>query len=268
MFNIDIFEEVLNRQIRAGKLSKKTATYYIARLKTLNEKCGNDNVKPAAIEAAINELCKANNQGLKYIAAIKKYESEVLGSQRIILFGESLSRLQVKYKADNSGKEISLEEGTYLKKINRLGNERLKLAYRLEHKSGLRISEIAALDKKRDILFGDDKSITVIVRNGKGGKSRTVNVMEDEYLYDRLKAHIERLGEGEAPFYSESYLKKKAGEYGIQTHDLRRVNARQRFRGEIVEGSTMRGAKRAVGRELGHESVKVTSMYLGRGDTV
>lgn len=263
MFNIEVFQEILNTQVRKNKLSKKTALYYIACLKNINNKCGTEDLKPSHIESAINEICKNNNQGLKYLAAIKKYEREVLGASKIMLYGESLSRLHMKYKIQNSGKEISLPEGTYLRKINRLENERLKLAFRLEHKSGLRISEIAALDKKKDLVFNEDKTITVIVRNGKGRKERNVNVMKDEYLYERLKAHIEGLGSEEALFYSESYLKKKAGEYGIPTHDLRRVNSRQRYRQEVEDGHTKREAKRAVGKELGHNSPRMTNLYLG-----
>ena len=262
MFNMDIIQDALNKKVKAGKLSPRTATDYINCLTHLNERLGNK-VSPTEIESAFYELCKDNVQGHKYLAAVRRYEMEVLGAEGLLLFGEPLSRLYTRYGEHKLGKELAHSEDTYFRKVSRLNNERLKLAFRLQYRSGLRIVEIAALDKK-DIIFGDAGKITLIVRKGKGRKSREVDVVDDQYLYARLKAHIKSLGEEEVPFYSESYLKKKANEHGIRTHDLRRINSRERFRNELQEGSGKRAARRAVGRQLGHENPATTNLYLGR----
>lgn len=263
MFNITIAKEVFKKDVQCGKLSFQTAEYYINCLEHLNEKL-NEKPSPSMIEKAFYDLCSNNIQGHKYLAAVRKYEKEVLGSERLLLFGEPLIRLYKRYGDNKLGKELAHSEDTYFRKINRLNNEKLKLAFRLQYRSGLRIGEIAELDKDRDIIFDDIGKITLRVRLGKGRKSRTVEVVDDPYLYSRLKAHIEGLNEGEAIFYSESYLKKKAFEYGIRTHDLRRINSRQRFRSKIEEGSTKRAARRAVGSQLGHDDPATTSIYLGR----
>lgn len=262
MFNISIAREVFKKDVQRGKLSPQTAEYYVNCLEHLNDKLG-DKASPSMIENAFYDLCSNNIQGHKYLAAVRRYEKEVLGSERLLLFGEPLTRLYKRYGDHKLGKELAFSEDTYFRKINRLNNEKLKLAYRLEYRSGLRIGEIAALDKDEDIIFDGAGKITLRVRLGKGRKSRTVDVVDDPYLYERLKVYIEGLDEGEALFYSESYLKKKAYEYGIKTHDLRRINSRQRFRSEIKEGSTKRAARRAVGRQLGHENPATTSIYLG-----
>ncbi|MDD4564946.1 MAG: integrase [Eubacteriales bacterium] len=262
MFNIDIIQDALKKAVQKGDLSDKTARDYINCLIHLNERL-HTRASPKELEAAICDLCKYSVQGHKYISAVRRYEKEVFGSEDLLLFGEPLSRLYNRYGKHKLGKELAHSEETYFRKLNRLNNERLKLAFRLEYRSGLRISEIAALDKDNDILFDPAGKITLIVRKGKGGKRRKVDVINDPYLYLNLKAHIDGLGEGEAPFYSESYLKKKANEHGIRTHDLRRINSRDRFRNELREGSGKRAARRAVGRQLGHETPVVTSLYLG-----
>jgi integrase len=263
MFNITVAREVFKKNVQSGKLSPQTAEYYVNCLEHLNEKLG-DKASPSMIEKAFYDLCSNNIQGHKYLAAVRRYEKEVLGSERLLLFGEPLTRLYKRYGDQKVGTELAHSEDTYFRKINRLNNEKLKLALRLQYRSGLRVGEIAALDKDKDIIFDDTGKITLRVKLGKGRKSRKVDVVDDPYLYDRLKVHIEGLGEGEAPFYSESYLKKKAYEHGIKTHDLRRINSRQRFRCEVEEGSTKRAARRAVGRQLGHENPATTSIYLGR----
>lgn len=263
MFNLEIMQDTLNRHTQSGKLSPRTAIDYINCLSHLNEELGNK-VSPTDIEKAFNKLCTDNMQGHKYLAAVRRYEKEILGSEGLLLFGEPLSRLYKRYGEHKLGKELAHSEKTYFRKVNRLNNERLKLAFRLEYRSGLRIGEIAALDKDNDILFDNAGKITLIVREGKGRKSRKVDVVDDPYLYSRLKTHLEGLEEGEKLFYSESYLKKKANEHGIKTHDLRRINSRERFRNELKEGSGKRAARRAVGRQLGHEIPATTSLYLGR----
>ena len=261
MFNIDVIQDALEKKVQKGNISGRTNRDYINCLNHLNVRLKNK-ATPAELEAAIYELCKESVQGHKYIAAIRRYEKEVLGAEELLLFGEPLFRLYQRYGKPKLGKELAHSEDTYFRKVNRLGNERLKLAFRLQYRSGLRISEIAALGIK-DVRFEDGGRITLHVRCGKGRKSREVNVIEDRYLYERLKAHVESLGCEEPLFYSESYLKKKAVEHAIKTHDLRRVNSRDRFRRELQTGNGKRQARRSVSQQLGHEDPATTNLYLG-----
>lgn len=262
MFNIDLFRQCLELQVKDKKLSLRTMKYYLFCLENINGRCKSSDFKAEDLEMAISDLCRQNNQISKYLAAVKKYEREMLGAPKLLLYGECLSRLYGNCSI-KPGKELVLPEATYIKKINRLNNERLKLALRLQHSSGLRISEIAALQES-DIFFKEEHVLSLIVRNGKGKKSRTVNVEGDTYLYDRLKAHIENIQKGEMIFYSRSYLIKKTREHDMQTHDLRRINARQRLRREESAGSSIRKAKREVADQLGHKDIKTTNIYLGR----
>jgi len=261
IFDIELFEEKLAKQVQQKKMSGKTKDYYIACAEEINKRCSGPHGGDVA--KAIDDICAGNKQGAKYIATVKKYERDVLDSPKALLFGKSLTDLRERYKLPEPGIEIKLPETTYLKKINRLKNERIKLALRLQYKSGLRIGEIAALDKD-DIRFNpENKSIALTVRSGKGRKSRTVDVIHDEYLFHRLQAHFETLQDGEKIFYSESYLKKKAGELGIPTHDLRRINSRERFREQRGTGAGRRAARKEVQHQLGHEKPKITNAYLG-----
>lgn len=262
MFDINTAKKAFKKSEKRGKLSDQTSEYYINCLEHLNEKLS-DNASPGAIEKAFQEICENNAQGHKYLAAVRRYEKEVLGSERQLLYGEPLARIYSRYGDNKVGKELAHSEDTYFRKINRLNNEKLKLAFRLQYRSGLRIGEIAALDRSRDIVFGDDGTIKLTVRSGKGSKPRTVNVTDDEYLHNRLKSHIESLTANEDLFYSESYLLKKANEHGIRTHDLRRINSRQRFRKELAGGNSKRTARKEVGRQLGHANPATTNIYLG-----
>lgn len=259
IFDIDLFNQKLSVQVKNNKITEETKTYYMACLDAINKKT----VGTEDVAKAIDEICKGSKQGEKYISAVKKYERDVLDAPKSILFGTKLLELRQKHKLPSIGIEIKMNEATYLKKINRLNNERLKLALRLQHKSGLRISEIASLSRE-DIIFDENNEIRVLVRNGKGGKARAVDVNHDEWLFRRLQMHLEPFAEAEKVFYSSSYLKKKATALGIPTHDLRRINSRERFRNQRGTGESRRSARREVQKQLGHESPKTTNAYLGK----
>lgn len=169
-------------------------------------------------------------------------------------------------------KPVDLNDDSIKRKINAIRNEKLKLGLRLQLKSGLRVKEIAELQKE-DITFNDDGSIHLHVRYGKKErkkdekeskiKPRDVNVRSDEWLYDRLKKFVENADDGNL-FYSRDYIKHKAMEYGIQTHDLRRINAQERLNDLKKEGLERMKAKEQVGEELGHSDIKFTNIYLNR----
>lgn len=169
-------------------------------------------------------------------------------------------------------KPVDLNDDSIKRKINAIRNEKLKLGLRLQIKSGLRVKEISELQKE-DIVFNDDGTIKLYVRYGKREKKksdseskikpREVNVRSDKWLYDRLKKFVESSKDGNI-FYSSDYIKHKAMEYGIQTHDLRRINAQERYNDLRNQGFERMKAKEEVGKELGHSDVKFTNIYLNR----
>lgn len=258
MFDIEVYTDLLNQQVRAQKLSKLTAKEYIASLHRINDRLTNG----GSVAEAIDQLCNGSQQGSKYIAAVKKYERDVLDSPKSILYGQELISLRNRHKQAPIGREPVLSEETYLRKINGLRNEPLKLALRLQVKSGLRISEIGAL-RKEDIKL-ENEGIELYVRCGKGRKSRRVTAIKDRYLEEHLKLFLEGKTGGQMLFYSANYLKKKANELGIPTHDLRRINSRMRYREQRGNGACRRDARRVVQRELGHENAMTTNAYLGK----
>lgn len=260
--NFDEYKKILKKQVRDGTLTEKTARSYLSCMEKLceelKEKDGcND------IAQAIKTLGNGNEQIPKYIAAVKKYERDVLDTPKALLYGEQLIELrQIKQKP--IGRTLSLEEKTYLHKINALHNQRLKLALRIQVASGLRIFEVANL-LPADFEFQTAGKISITVREGKGGKMRKVDC-EDAWLSENLKKYIAAWDKNETVlFYKESYLKKKAGELGILTHDLRRLNAKQRYREKKEEGESHREARRAVQKQLGHAQAKITDAYIGSG---
>lgn len=264
MFQLEIFRETLDEQVQRRELSPRTRDDYMANLRRLEEICGEGEQEDSfaeILEKSILDICKDSKQIPKYIAAVKKYERDVLGSSNLLLYGQSLANLRTAKPTVKMGKPLSHSESTYAHKINGLKNEKLKLAFRLQKQSGLRVAEIAKLHK-HDLIFSEANKMEIIVREGKGGKRRIVHLV-DAYLFENLQKFIEQKSEEEKLFYSASYLKKKAWEYGMQTHDLRRINSRQRFREKREGGASRRQARRIVAQELGHDDVAVTNLYLG-----
>jgi integrase len=104
--------------------------------------------------------------------------------------------------------------------INHLKNKRLKLGYRLQIISGLRVAELADLEPE-DISIKDNKQICIRVKSGKGGNERHIVCFEDEWVLDNILEIEPR--KNNKLFYSESYLKNSANRLGFHTHDLRKV---------------------------------------------
>lgn len=107
--------------------------------------------------------------------------------------------------------------------INNCRNKKHKYPFRLSILSGLRIEELADLEK-RDLTFLDDGRIRIHVRHGKGDKERIVTtIMKDKYLYDNLKEFLENKTDGDRVFYSKKYLHRIAKKHNFSNHDLRKA---------------------------------------------
>lgn len=161
-----------------------------------------------------------------------------------------------------------IDDDSIRRKINALRNLKLKLALRLQLQSGLRVKELAEL-RKEDLTFNEDGTIELYVRKGKGDKEnkekpRNVKVREDKYLFEKLKELTQKDPGGNRLFFTEYYIRHKAAEYGIETHDLRRINAQERVNDFIKQGLKRKEAKEIVKNELGHTNIKMTNIYLNR----
>lgn len=263
MYNIDLtaYRSALEKMVMRKEITQDTANTYYSCMKVINDCC--EKIDPKTLKAFLSQKLKNRKQFMKYVAAIRKYEDKVLKHSKGMLFGEPEVELFKHFKLkgmSSSNVEMKLSEETMVKKINGLRNRKLKYALRLQLKSGLRVSEVSKL-KKEDLIFQDGK-IEIHVRDGKGRKARDVHALEDQYLYEKLPEYIEE-SKDDRLFYSRDYLRIKAAEYGIATHDLRRANAKARLETEMGQGKTRVEAKKVVQRELGHELPRVTDLYIG-----
>lgn len=262
--DIHRFEKELNRLIKAGKITKDTAASYRSCIKNINDNCAD--VAGESIMSYFVGNLKSNDAFRKYLAAIRKYEDTVMKESKGILFGEPEIKLFSHFKGISpKGKnELKHHPTTLKRKINGLKNKKLKYALRLQLMSGLRVKEISELEPE-DFTFKEGK-IIIDVKSGKGQKQRKVEVIEDKYLYSELVPYIESYlkdGRKGRLFYSRSYLRKKAGEIDIRTHDLRRVNSQERVCIAIEkDGMSRAEAEKIAQRELGHEKIKTTRIYL------
>ncbi len=258
-FEIDKFRRILNDMENRKEITKDTVNTYISCIRVLDKNC--KDIKPNSIKDFLQVHLKTKEGFYKYLAAIRMYEDKVLNKPRAVLYGEPETILyrRFKNKINTDDKIVDLSIDTINRKINALRNKKLKYALRLQLKSGLRISEISKLEKD-DISFEDGKMF-ITVKEGKGRKYRFVEVLEDNYLYENLQGYIEKCPDKKL-FYSRDYLRYKSREIGIETHDLRRVNARQRLEYEMAKGKTRLDAKEIVKEQLGQEKIRITNIYL------
>jgi integrase len=170
------------------------------------------------------DLDKFKNKSKNYLNqtknAIKHYHrmKDNFYHQDTILFSKLEKRANKKPKE----KEDPLQLKKVNLRINAIRDKRKKLAFRLQQISGLRISEIASLEKN-DINFCDDDRLIINV-NGKGNKQRELKTLKDKYVYEGIKELQERKGK---LFYSARTLQAQAEKLDFHTHDLRKVFAQQ-----------------------------------------
>jgi integrase len=90
-----------------------------------------------------------------------------------------------------------------------------------------------------------------------------VNVLHDEYLYGKLMEYVKGYEDEDLIFSDRDTIRHQYAEYGIKSHDLRRLNAKRRLRLEMEEkGKTKSAARKVVQMELGHASGSTTNIYL------
>jgi integrase len=249
------------KQYLYENLKKNTAkTYYSAVNKVFRDIRFND-LSQIPDHLILGEVRKLGNKnqvsaaknGLKHL---KKYD----GSLNLPT-NEAFSEIS-KHKRNyvkSKGKKVDFD--LMQRKVNAIRNKKLKLAFRLASISGLRVSELADLETG-DLKFSEDGNITVSVRNGKGSKSGQVECLKDKYVCEQLKEYCNSQEDNNPLFYSESYMREKAGKMGIEMHDFRRAFAVLKKMDCMDHGYTAYEANSEVQEGLRHERFSTTKRYL------
>ncbi len=160
----------------------------------------------------------------------------------------------VKLRENDEGKELK----KIMKKINVLRDKKLKLGYRLMLMSGLRVFELAELNKK-DIEI-TDAGIKIKILDGKGGKSATINCLRDKYLEKSLSEYLQSINE-EKVFYSKKHMMNRALESGFECHDLRRAFSKLVYNEKKEEVGAYK-ANIEVQKVMRHTKLSTTKIYL------
>ena len=255
----DILHEY--KQYLYDTLNKNTAkTYYSAVNKVLQDLRFNSlsQIPESLIIKRVQHLGSKNlvsaaKNGLKHLY---KFDDE-LNLPKDEAFSD-ISKHKRNY-VKSKGKRIDFDKTQ--RKVNSIRNKKLKLAFRLASISGLRVSELADLEA-RDLKFNDDGKVIVSVRNGKGGKSGQVECLKDKYVYEQLKEYCNSQEENKKLFYSESYMRERAGKLGLEMHDFRRAFATLKKMDCIDKGYSSYEVNAKVQEGLRHERFSTTKRYL------
>ena len=247
----------------------------------LNKKELRDNTKRCYLSSFKRFMRKnresKNNDVLNNLKSIKnKTElSQVINSIRLIqdnnkninIIPENSLKEIIKNKSKNRHKSYEpYELSDKLRRINRIRDEKHRLAYRLMIVSGLRVFEVEALIKE-DIEI-EDNDIFVTVRDGKGGKYGEVKCLEDKYLAKKLKEFLKYKSNDEKLFYSKRTMQAKAQELGFKCHDLRRAYAKlvkKELMEELVEVNEDEKEKiieEEIKAALRHSKFETSKKYL------
>ena len=240
--------------------NKNTAnTYYFAVDKLFKGLQFNElsEISPTQIEQLLsqtrtkNRLSAAKN-GLKHL---KAFDSNLNLPKDDFFAKTSANKRNYSVKPPKT-----LNHDTICRKVNAIRDPKLKTAYRLMMKSGLRVSECAELTKRDIQLDGD--TVKIDVRHGKGGSNDVVECMNDPWLAGKLSELTGGLNDDDKPFYAAQTMKNYAAERGLECHDFRRVAANT-FRDERRSGGEATAdANESTQGFLRHTRYSVTKRYL------
>lgn len=245
LFNITKLKESLNEAMKKqiSPMSPNTAKLYLQCITRLNDVL-DEGASSQEIADAI--MMVGGKSAESYKTAVSYYERKVLGQPNCLLYAKD----KVNIKLDHHIRELYHKPRYYRDKIR---DSKYRLAFTLQERGGLRVSEVSALTPNDVAIIGED--ILIRVRHGKGNKARTVHCLPSNYLLEELPKFTD--------FPSENALKQEATALGFRTHDLRKVNARTRYWLAREDGMKKTDAIREVQAELGHEKTSMTRDYIG-----
>lgn len=248
------FKEFL--QTKDG-LRNETKRIYLSRLNKFVFSKNVNSIDKINVEKIIEELQSENKT---YISQTKNALKLLYRANDEFFFNNDIEKLQETAPKQRKKPEQPLKLSKVNRKINAIRNKKMKLAYRLQEMSGLRISEIADL-RKQDIKFCENNRLAIYVKDGKGGKQRYIKTLDDKYLYKELKEFMDNTDK-EKLFYSDRYMQQKARQLEFHTHDLRKVNAKILY-DRIPENKEK--TIETIQKILGHKpGTKTVYKYLNR----
>lgn len=252
----DILEDLKKRLYR--QYSENTAkTYYNAIKNALkNQQFGS--IKEIDINKVL-EHCK----GLKVKSRVSAVKQGLLGFKGMdenFRIDEYEFDEIIKKKRNRRVKNFQmLNLSTTLRRINKIENMKLKIAYRLMLATGLRVEEASNL-KKNDIKVEGNRLIVSVI-DGKGDKSRVVESLPDKYLAEKISEMSALVKDNERLFYKDDYMIRIACKNNFKCHDLRRAHAQIIYNG--IDDS--KKAVEAVQQQLGHSEYNtIYKKYLSR----
>lgn len=242
------------------KMTKNTAKKYYSAVKNLLKDVSFqalEEIDPEYIREQMKKLPSKNEFSATKMGLLKLHEYD----PSLRLPEEGFFKAQSKRKKNHvKSRGQKIYKDTIVRKINQIRDPDLRLAYRLEMVSGLRISELASL-RPEDVKLDRD-ILQVFVRDGKGGKSGMVECLDDAYVRERMEKLLRYADHGVPLFYAAGHMMNEAWRLGFECHDLRRIYAQDLELQQLRQGKSRQEAGEAVRRALRHSNVKTTQIYL------
>ncbi len=149
------------------------------------------------------------------------------------------------------------ERNTLLRELERKGNERDLAIVNTLLRTGIRVSELVALNRS-DVTIGE-RSGVLVVRNGKGNVSRKVPLSAEARLF--IKRYLDIRQDNDPALFLSNYGKRISvrtvqhmlANYGVHPHQLRHTFAKELV-SKGVDIST-------VADLCGHADINVTRRY-------
>ncbi|MCL6443259.1 MAG: tyrosine-type recombinase/integrase [Alicyclobacillus sp.] len=257
---VEVIEQFRRSQIEAGK-SELTAKTYAHALQDfadwLAESGGNiNNPTRFDVQSYIKQLEKDGKSAVtidKVYASISVY-ANWLGRADIV---QDISKPEVRKQKNIAPKSLErLERNRLLRDVERDGNLRNIAIVYILLQTGLRVSELCALNRT-DVAMSERKG-QITVRHGKGNVARVVPLPKEARL------HLERYLRSRTDNHPALFLSRQGritprmvqyilGQYGVHPHMLRHTYCR-----ELVS----KGIDIATVAELaGHSDINVTRRY-------
>jgi len=222
--------------------SKTGKRYYFELKKFLNSN--------KDLETFINENVKDRKQLSKLNCGLKLLNDDTEGKREALKIIKEMFKKNKKPRYQKKAEE-QLKVRNVESSINRLKNKRLKIAFRLQLISGLRIEELENLTFD-NIKVDEENRLIISVLDGKYGKDRKVRCLPDNWVYDNL-IDLEERKNGKL-FYSKYYMAHEARKRcNIHTHDLRKTFAHNKFYNNLSDN-----AVEEIQDDLGHNHNTLT----------
>ena len=272
MFDTEKFAEALNKRVERREIQQKTAVIYLRCIDELNfAMMFTDIVKDklptsAESEKLIHYVAKGSPSRTNQLAAAIRVYSECLYNDKNLLLS-GMENYRIWKFAKGEPKEPQYSYRNHSHRINIIHDEETRVAMKTQLLCGVRISELCRI-RKSDV---DLEHHRIRIRRDKGGGSKVVYLVPDEYLDRKLKEWMENLDDEDLLFPHKEHIVDECTRLGIITHDNRKHYIRERYK-ERVKANLDRGMKRVEAKNealewtrkiVGHSDVEKTKYYLG-----